>query len=164
MKFSSISDLKQAGFQGFKRVEKLSGSLAQNVPDRPGVYAVILEKNVPPTFLRENPAGRCRGRNPTCKVAILKKRWVRKTCVLYIGKASGNSTRSTLRARVKCYLRHGSGRRAAHWGGRYIWQLFNAKTLLIAWTEASDPESLEKDLIKEFEEIYEKLPFANLRR
>lgn len=52
---------------------------------------------------------------------------------VYLGKGD------KLRTRLRTYARFGAGDpKAAHWGGRYIWQLADAAELLVAWRELGD--------------------------
>lgn len=78
--------------------------------------------------------------------------------MIYIGKAA------VLRDRLRGYMRFGEGKPAPHWGGRYIWQLADAKSLLVCWKATPDeaPRLVERRLIQEFCAQYGKRPFANL--
>ena len=63
-------------------------------------------------------------------------------------------------------MQFGLGKPCAHWGGRYIWQLADAKDLLVYWkpTLGRDPRLVEKAMLSKFVEKYGCLPFANLVR
>ena len=54
-------------------------------------------------------------------------------------------------------------RNVAHWGGRYLWQLADAEDLVLCWkpTPRSDPRSVEKAMISDFEVTYGRRPYAN---
>lgn len=95
----------------------------------------------------------------------LKLNWVADANVLYIGKAGGPNSKSTLRKRIGQYLRFGQGKKIGHWGGRYIWQLSNSDELRIAYKTlpGEDPAITEKAMITEFQRLYGKKPYANLR-
>ena len=95
----------------------------------------------------------------------MNSNWVENSYVIYIGKAGGNDTDSTLRKRIKQYLDFGRGKAVGHYGGRLIWQLKNHKELIIAWKPLTDidPRIHEKNLIQEFINYHGKLPFANLK-
>lgn len=73
--------------------------------------------------------------------------------------------RQTLRKRLKQYIDFGAGKRAGHRGGRYVWQLADARELTICWRpiEAGDPRDAEHALIQAFKHRYGARPFANLR-
>jgi len=63
-------------------------------------------------------------------------------------------------------LNFGAGRPVGHWGGRYIWQLADADSLLVCWKEldCDVPLVVEQQMIDEFVASCGKLPFANCRR
>jgi hypothetical protein len=83
--------------------------------------------------------------------------------VLNIGKAGPG--KATLRSRLKQYIRFGQGEAVGHRGGRYIWQLAHSDDLLVCWKVTPDdvPRTVEKMLIEEFETVYGRPPFANLK-
>jgi hypothetical protein len=160
--FSSTTTLRAAGFTGFGRVADLRASRLATVPAQSGVYLVVRDSTSPPSFLSESPAGWFKGKNPTLPIAGLQVAWIPNACVVYIGKAGGVGTRATLRSRLAAYLRHGGGTRAAHWGGRAVWQLQDAPELLLAWqTLQSSPRDFERTLIAQFVVTYGQRPFAN---
>lgn len=127
------------------------------------MYFVTRPARVPLRVLPRNPACRFKGRNPTLQVAELRKRLRLNSLTLYIGKATGISPRSTLRHRVATYLAHGSGTRAAHWGGRAIWQLANSESFTITWitTTRREARPRERQLLREFKNQFSAYPFAN---
>jgi len=131
------------------------------IPNVSGVYLICRPNETSPVFLDESSAGVFKSKNPSIPVHELREKWISDALVIYIGKASGSSLRSTLRARVSTYLRHGRGFGAAHWGGRAIWQLQDSSKLLLAWMETPDARGVEKRLIAEFRSQYGKWPFAN---
>ena len=174
MKFGSVEDLKKAGFKGFMPVWMLKSAgissddaIANNELDRPGVYMVVRTDDSEPVFVPEGSGGHFKGRNPNVPVGELQANWVKDTCVVYIGKAGGGSSRATLRKRIGQYIRFGSGEPVGHWGGRYIWQLEDADNLLFCWRatkEWEDAEEIESELIENFKSRYDgHRPFANLK-
>ena len=58
----------------------------------------------------------------------------------------------------------GQGKPPGHWDGRPIWQLANAKSLLIAWKElpAGGLNQTEAKYHADFRREFGRLPFANL--
>jgi hypothetical protein len=60
----------------------------------------------------------------------------------------------------------GAGKKSSHWGGRLVWQLAEAPTLVVAWRPTrvvfDRPMDDETDMIRRFREAYGKPPFANL--
>ena len=175
MKFGSIEDLKKAGFKGFVPVSQLKSDgihaycdrQADAELDRPGVYMVVRTDDSEPVFVPEGCGGHFKGKNPNVSVDELQANWVNETCVVYIGKAGGRSSKATLRKRIGQYIRFGSGEPVGHWGGRYIWQLEDADTLLFCWRavkESEDAEELESELIADFKVQHGGFrPFANLK-
>lgn len=147
-----------------RSIAELRGGALSTVPEQGGVYFVFRKRLASPRFLTTSPAGHYRGIDPTIAVTELLERWVVAAHVLYIGQASGGSHRSSLRARIRCYLRHGGGARAGHSGGRAIWQLSDSDSLLIGWeTAEGDAAVAESAYIHDFVATYGRLPFANRR-
>ena len=163
--FTSIDAIRQSGFDGFVTISDLQASGCCEVPDKPGVYIVLRANGTRPEFLQESTGGHFKGQDPTIPVSLLEKKWVGNAIVLYIGKA-GPASRRTLKTRLNQYMRFGQGARVGHWGGRYIWQLDDSRDLLVCWKATPDvaPRVVESDLIRQFEETYHKLPFANCVR
>ncbi|MBT2379766.1 GIY-YIG nuclease family protein [Streptomyces sp. ISL-111] len=150
--------LAARGFRGFVPFRDLPVS---DVPAGHGVYVVIRMAVSPPSFLSSSPAGHLKGRNPSVAPCKLADAWVDGATVVYVGKAEG---RNGLRQRLTAYRRHGTGQRAGHWGGRYIWQLADSDTLVVAWRPTAHASKAEQALLDEFKIIYhDALPFANLR-
>lgn len=155
------SGLEAAGFSGFVRFVELPTS---DVPPVAGVYVVVRTASTSVTFRRTSPAGRRNGRDPAVPVETLEQAWIEGTQVLYIGKAGrGAADNRGLRTRLAEYRRHGLGRGAPHWGGRYIWQLTDADDLVVAWlpTPGVEPEVAERELIAGFRRAFGGRPFAN---
>jgi hypothetical protein len=90
----------------------------------------------------------------------LAGRWLTGERVVYIGKAD------VLRTRLRQYARFGAGQPVGHWGGRYIWQLADEETLLVAWRMVDAGETAreaERALLARFAEQHGgRRPFANL--
>lgn len=152
------ADLEQLGFEGFVRFQDLPDA---DVPTAAGVYAVLrVGFDLPVAFLDTSPAGVIRGRDPSVPLDALAEAWVNGVEVVYFGKASGARG---LQRRLDTYRRHGTGRSARHWGGRYVWQLADAGQLLVAWklTGNEQPEVVEARLIWEFVRATGQRPFAN---
>jgi hypothetical protein len=152
--------LTDDGFVGFVTFDALRSGVIREVPETGGVYVVLREADAPPDFLANNRGGRFKKRNPTVPVADLEAKWVDRCHVIYVGKGEN------LRRRVKEYMDFGSGKPVGHWGGRYIWQLVDAATLLLAWRTAAPDQtagSAEAALIAEFKQQHgDRLPFANI--
>jgi hypothetical protein len=159
------ADLETIGFRGFVRVSHLKAHGCSLVPPRMGVYVIVRESTQPPVFLERSIGGHFEGKDPTVSIDRLRQNWVDGAYVVYIGKAGFSGSVATLRSRLSMYIRFGMGTPSAHSGGRLIWQLADCDDLLVAWKPLTteDPESIEKKMIRGFETIYGKMPFANLR-
>ena len=164
MNFNNIDEIQNEGFSGFLDINTLMLTECAQVPKIKGIYLILIKDNQP-QFLNKSVGGHFKGRNPTVNLHELKSNWVNDTVVIYIGQAGGGSSNATLYSRLKQYMRFGEGDPVGHWGGRYIWQLANHRDLIVCWkpTVRDDPRMIEKRLIQEFINIYNKRPFANLR-
>lgn len=155
--------LEAVGFRGFVTIDDLRKGRIDDVPREPGVYVVMRDKDDPPTFLQESPAGWFKRKNPTADIPTLKAAWVPRAHTLYIGMTS---QRDGLRARLKDLIDFGAGQAVGHWGGRYLWQVAGSSDFVVAWRESSpgvNPLDEEKELLRRFRETYGRLPFANLQ-
>jgi len=92
-------------------------------------------------------------------VKTLERKWVPDASVLYIG------TATSLTKRVHAYRKHGEGKNAGHWGGRYLWQYARWPQTMVGWKVTDgDPTVEESRLLDGFEAQFRRLPFANLVR
>jgi hypothetical protein len=149
--------LEKAAFTGFTAVADLVIDRCGDVGPGPGVYVVLRVAPSRPRFLSTSVGGWFKGRDPTVDVALLRRRWVEDTHVLYIGKAG-----TSLRQRVRALVDYGSGRPVGHQGGRYLWQVEGSSSFLIAWKPIADARREEIRLLDEFIGIHGSLPFANI--
>jgi hypothetical protein len=148
--------LEEGGFTGFVPVARLADA---EVPEAPGVYAVLRTADAAPRFADANPAGRFRKKDPTVEVAVLEKAWVEEPEVLYVASAAD------VRKRLEELRRFAAGEPVGHWGGRYLWQLEDRDDLLVAWNAThEDAAVVETRMLGDFKDRYRALPFANLRR
>lgn len=64
-------------------------------------------------------------------------------------------------------MQFGQGEPIGHWGGRLIWQLKDAKDLIVCWKvlgKDEEPREVEKEMIQAFKKGHDgKRPFANLQ-
>lgn len=63
---------------------------------------------------------------------------------------------------MKQFMKFGLGQPVGHWSGRLIWQIKNQKKLKICWKSLpnDDPREIEKNLIRQFENQYNKKTFC----
>lgn len=165
MEFKTVEDLKSAGFKGFVDIFSLMAN-KDIIPDKMGVYMVVYEGTGMPDFIYPGTGGAFKGKNPNVGKEELIGNWVDNTCVVYIGKAGGVASESTLKKRIGQYLSFGSGRPVGHWGGRYIWQIKDSGKLKICWRalQSEDPAMVESAMIRQFAACHSgRRPFANLR-
>ncbi len=157
---SDITKLKEEGCSGFVSVKALTENL-EIVPRCSGVYYILRTSTNAPSFLKVGSGGHFKAKNPNVEISKLENNWVEGTQILYIGKAT------SLHDRLKQYMEFGQGKPVGHWGGRFIWQLEDAKDLMVCWhtypTE-EDAGNTESSLIKKFKMEHNGMrPFANLR-
>lgn len=164
MNFNDIDEIKKAGFRGFQKMSELFKD-SYALPREKGVYFVLYLDNKPPKFLIVGTGGHFKNRNPNVSIAVLKANWVENAIVVYIGKAGKDGSQVTLQKRFRKYIRFGKGKKSAHQGGRFIWQLKNYADLIVCWKTLTtdDPRTFEIALIQQFRSKFsDKLPFANL--
>jgi hypothetical protein len=148
--------LEAVGFAGFLSIRQLRRSLA-DAPLVGGVYVVVRLSVEAPHFRVTGSGGRFKGEDPNVPLATLRAKWVPRASVVYIGKAG------SLSDRVASLIAFGAGHAVGHRGGRYLWQLADAESLLVAWRPEAEPERAEAALLDAFRVQHGMLPFANLR-
>lgn len=152
-----------------------------NIPDNPGVYIVSLDSSSSePEFSDEvikvwiDLATNILidGHSPTIKEIRdrLSSFWLPDETVLYIGQ----TTKQTLRQRIKQFYDHTVGCTKPHRGGQWIHTLANIGDLNIHWCTVKNPIDVEQKLLAYFMDniseesrnsLYDPsipLPFANL--
>lgn len=157
---------QKMGFEGFKSVRELMQNI-ELVPNKKGIYLVFFPDEESPVFVEKGSGGFFKGKNPNVSINDLKKQWVEDERLLYIGKAGRANSKATLQSRLKQYMRFGQGEPVGHWGGRLIWQLANAKDLIVCWKILGvdkEPREEERKMILNFKTVHNgKRPFANLQ-
>lgn len=168
MQFDAIDSLKAAGFEGFVTVATLWEKGCKQIPSTKGVYVIVRNLDNSHEIRDKSRGGWFKDKDPTISKAILETRWIDEAIVLYIGQAGGikgdKVTEATLQKRLETYMKFGRGVKAAHRGGKAIWQLENASDLLVCWRAElnEDPRHVETQLIQEFKQQHNrKCPFAN---
>jgi hypothetical protein len=160
---TEIEQLRKCGFVGFKTVLELMNS-CKDIPKEKGVYVVLREKNEKPIILGKRPFDCQEDKYPSYMKSELEAKWVDGTQIVYIGKAGGSDQKTGLNKRLSTYIRFGKGQKAAHGGGRSIWQLGDVKELVVCWRVLSEeePRCVEERMISEFRELHSGMrPFAN---
>jgi hypothetical protein len=161
--FTSIENLKKNGFTGFKTVKELWFN-NKDIPKEMGVYCVINPDRNQPQFINPGVCGTHRKKDPNVSIETLQENYINGTQIIYIGKAGGSNVDATLFKRVSQYLSCGKNNTCSHSGGRYVWQLKNHEDLIFCWKTISDdePRNVEREMLSEFSEQFDFLPFANL--
>lgn len=154
--------LREAGFLGFETIRSMRERRLSSVPSHPGVYAVLRSEQDAPRFLLSSTGGWFKGQDPSDPLAVLEKKWLTASTVVYIGKAGSETGAATLRTRLKQLLDFGDGKPVGHRGGRFLWHLSDSDRLLVCWRAAASPRSEEALLIAEFRRQHGALPFANM--
>jgi hypothetical protein len=159
-----MSDLVTSEFEGHFTVAALRQD-CRVIPSVPGVYIVRAPDGFTPTFLETSRGGHFKKKDPTMPVGVLKRLWVEGTSIVYIGQAGGGKSAATLRERIRALLRFGAGEPVGHRGGRALWQVDGAETLIVSWRALSDedPRVIERAMIRDFSKRFGKRPFANLQ-
>jgi len=159
----TAAGLERRGWTGFLTVRDLEASKLGEVPESPGVYAVLRPLAGAPAFLSKSAGGWFKGKDPTVAVPALEARWVAGAELIYIGKATaGPSGRGGLRARLGLLLRYGAGKPVGHQGGRYLWQVDGSEEFLVAWQVSDAPTTEENQLLSDFSAAFGAYPFANI--
>lgn len=149
--------------EGFINVGKIKDwkNWITNLPKEKGVYAITRDNGNDPCFLEIGTGGFFKDENPNVSIKELLDKWNKSNhTIMYIGRTGYDlkDSDATLYRRVKDYMRFGSGEKAPHRGGKFIWQLADSKDFDV-WYKVSDkPETLESELIENLN------PFANLKR
>ncbi|MFB9164180.1 hypothetical protein [Arthrobacter psychrochitiniphilus] len=169
LKTFNFLELSGYGFRGFIPFDSIRQQRAHNdggIPQSPGVYLVMRISPDAPRFLAKGFGGTHKAQKANVPISILEAKWVPDASVLYFGKASQRKFGGGLWDRVNEYAVAGRGQKHGHRGGEHIWQLADAKDLLVAWkvTPGGTEQQLEGSLIEAFEEHYGKIPFANRKR
>ena len=157
-----VQTLTAAGFTGFRSFAELE---LKEIPQAPGIYAVLMPDGFTPRFLAGSTGGHFKGKDPSLPQAALSAEWVTGAEVLYIGKAgAGRTGKRGLRKRIQEFADFGRGVPVGHWGGRLLWQLADSQALMVAWKELP-PElvnAAEARYQADFRAFHGRLPFANL--
>lgn len=153
-------DLEEVGFVGWRTWDHLRTTDFGEIPAHAATYVIYRPSAREPVFLKTNPGGRFKGKDPTVDRTVLEANWVQGAHTVYIGKAD------LAAKRLKQFARFGAGEPIGHWGGRYIWQLADFHHLLVAWHPISWDEAArmyEKRLLAHFAALADgSRPFANL--
>jgi len=165
MTIDGVESIKEQGFTGFHKIAELKNNTAY-IPEERGVYLVLRPDSSIVQFVEKGTGGFFKKKNPNVTLTKLVGRWIEDAEIVYIGKAGGLKSRRTLRSRLEEYMKFGTRRPVAHWGGRYIWQIKDIDNYVICWKELpdDDPRKVERHMLSMFEQEYGRLPFANINR
>jgi hypothetical protein len=123
--------------------------------DRPGVYVVTLSPDI--AWNNGIPA-------PAELDSALRERWLPKQPILYIGKAGGPGSKSTLHKPIGQFTRHQHGDRSPHRGGEDVKLLLPHRQLWLFWAPVlTEPRAVEGQMLVAFSEEAGRRPFANRR-
>lgn len=166
LKHFTVLELVGEGFKGFQTFQNIRQQYVQDdggIPKSPGVYVVLRANTSPPVFLAKGFGGTHKARKANSPVGELEANWVPGASVLYFGKASQRKNGGGLWDRIHEYSLAGQGQSHGHSGGEYIWQLADARDLLVAWkvVQGGTEKKLEEAMIMAFQDKYGKIPFAN---
>jgi len=143
--------LEAIGFAGFV---PFIGLDIETLPPRRGVYVVLRESVQRPAFMETNVITRRR----SYAVDRLEAKWLDGQTIVYVGMADPVDG---LYGRLGDFSKQSS----SHTGGRALWQLVDAKDLVVAWVETPDhvAELVEKSYLRAFKAQFGQYPFANWR-
>ena len=162
-----VAVLKDLGFKEYCSVKapRDAGGVAP-APRCKGIYLVIRDRKDRPKFLlkgtgskirRKDKNGEIKYEDPNVDTGDLKKRWVKGALILYVGKSVN------LRTRIRQLIRFGDGNKSPHEGGKYLWQIADAKDFKIFWKEVPDADQVESRMLGDFARAHNgMLPFANI--
>ena len=164
----TIDDLQADGFVGFVPLAAFEKPFVMgDGPDVEGVYVVLRESAVRPTFREDTH------RKPRSKIytaAQAEAEWVDGSQMLYVGKGPlrkpRRGRRQGLAQRINEMRAHGHDGGANHYGGKLLWQIEDTDSLLIAWKVLIEgtADDVETALIRRFMDQAEsgRTPYANI--
>lgn len=155
-KYQNVEQLKAAGYMGFEPLGRL---MRENIlPDVPGVFVVVRPDMSGSRFIDIGSAPKYKGQDPNVSIVSLLVRWIKDAQTVYIGKAG-----KSLHNSVMQLMEFGSGVAVDHWDGRFLWQITNIRSYLLAWRPLpkADVDAEQQKAFEEFRQLYGKLPFAN---
>ena len=161
----SLSQVKtclgKKGFRGFVSVKELRSRGLGSISNNPGMYLVIRNPQRFPEFLESGTGGRFKGKNPNVSTSKLHANWIEGALIVYVRKSD-----RTLRERIGELVDFGTSHPVGHRGGRYLWQLKDSDHLRVCWKETAkgNAGSEKFDILREFQNHYGSLPFANIQR
>lgn len=142
------------------------GNLIENRGNYTGIYLVTLPENFGKVEFLEHSKLKIwrpnsKHKDPTVSIETLREHWVEDTNILYIGRRVTKPVRKRMIEHFKFW--NADDENAPGRGGRIIGQIKNWENLEVWYLKCENPIEMEKSLIKEFKERYNKRPFANLR-
>ncbi len=148
------------GFQGFTKLCFLQEAFLKQVPEQPGLFAILRKDDADPGFL-ELPEARALPPSAwRIDTASLRSRWIVDASVLYLGEASQASREHSLRDAIRqlCWpSKHQTSPLTRH--GQLVWYVRGSQEFEAAWCVA--PTHSFDQLLEEFEGAHGAVPFAN---
>lgn len=128
------------------------------IPDKPGIYQVIVPEELIVFFSAEV----LNSTAPAYPVDKLSEKYARciDKSIVYIGKANG---RNGLKQRIQQYMNYGRNTASNHKGGRAIWQIENYPLLLLVYEPCENCEQREHQLLTDYKQRNGVYPLANWR-
>jgi hypothetical protein len=148
------------GFRGFTKICFLTEAFLKQVPEEPGLFAILREQDASPEFL-ELPQARALPPSAwRIDIARLKPRWITNTSVLYLGEASATSRDHLLRDAIRRLCspsKHQTSPVTRH--GQLVWYIRGSQEFEIAWC-VTPSHSLDQ-VLEDFAGVHGSVPFAN---
>ena len=126
----TLDGVGMTAFTGGASVEALYTDRYRDVPKGCGVYIVVRDGLASARFSPHSKAGWFKGLDPSYPPEIVKRAWVPKARIVYVGKAAG---KKGLRQRVRHLIDFGFGKAVGHRGGRLLWHLGGHRKLKLFW-------------------------------
>jgi hypothetical protein len=155
-----LDGIDLGGFSTPVTIRWLRENRCSGLPPKAGVYVVIRDTSVAPTFLKISGAGWFKDRDPSYGLDVVQEGWVDGARIVYVGMSAAEGG---LKERVSRLVSFAYGKRASHSGGRMLWHLSDWESLQLRWLTCAKAEAnpRETTLISQFRRVHETRPFGN---